>query len=176
MTLKTSIAAILLSALPAMAQHSHSQHGDEGVTETGQAQFASIAQIVRVLRSDSSTEWGKVDIQALRDHLVDMDNVTTRSNVVVQADGRSVLFMVTGDATVAPSIQRMVTAHAPMLAKKTGWSVTPSLIADGATMKITTPESASRKQVIGLGFYGVMTIGAHHQDHHYMIALGKSPH
>nr|WP_187432018.1 hypothetical protein [Roseobacter litoralis] len=31
-------------------------------------------------------------------------------------------------------------------------------------------------QILGLGFFGLMTIGAHHQQHHVMIAAGRSPH
>jgi hypothetical protein len=28
----------------------------------------------------------------------------------------------------------------------------------------------------GLGLFGVLTVGMHHQEHHLMIARGDSPH
>ena len=31
-------------------------------------------------------------------------------------------------------------------------------------------------QIQGLGFFGLMTIGAHHQAHHLMMAKGAAPH
>ncbi|MFV2052365.1 hypothetical protein [Aliiroseovarius sp. YM-037] len=176
MTFITRLALLLLIAAPAQAQHTHGNHGSADVTETGQAQFASIAEIVTVIRDDPSTDWARVDIQALRDHLVDMDNVTTRSMVAVEEADASVIFTITGDAEVAQSIQNMVTAHTPMLAAETGWSVASALVADGAMMTITVSDDEQRHQVLGLGFYGVMTIGAHHQQHHLMIAKGDDPH
>ena len=75
------ICVLLISTTSSIAQHSHGNHGDVGVRETGQAQFAAIAEIAEILRNDASTDWGKVNIQALRDHLVDMHNVTTGSTV-----------------------------------------------------------------------------------------------
>ncbi|NSX53333.1 hypothetical protein HRQ87_00795 [Sulfitobacter sp. 1151] len=132
--------------------------------------------MVAVLRDDPATDWERVDIQALRDHLVDMDNVTTGSAVVADEDGANVIFTITGDADVVASIQNMVTAHSPMLASETGWSVDSALIPYGAKMTITVTDDAERRQLLSLGFYGVMTIGAHHQGHHLMIAMGRSPH
>lgn len=176
MTIMKTIAVLMFSAAPALAQHSHSNHGGLGVVETGQAQFASIAEIVAVLRNDPATDWERVDIQALRDHLIDMDNVTTRSMVTVEKEGNNVVFSITGEADVAASIQNMVSAHSPMLAAETGWSVASASVLNGATMTITATNDAERRQVSGLGFYGVMTIGAHHQGHHMMIAKGQSPH
>ena len=176
MTIIKAIAVVMMSAVPAWAQHSHSSHGGVDVLETGQAQFASIAEIVAVLRNDPDTDWDHVDIQALRDHLVDMDNVTTRSMVAVKEESTRVIFTIAGDADVAASIQNMVIAHSPMLEAETGWSVTSAIVPNGATMTITVTEDAQRSQLLGLGFYGVMTIGAHHQGHHLMIAKGRSPH
>lgn len=57
-------------------------------TEAGQAAFATIAEIVAILTADPATDWAKVDIEALRQHLIDMDNVTLRAAVSVeQAEG-----------------------------------------------------------------------------------------
>ena len=167
---------LTLIATPTWAQHSHTSHGSAEVAETGQSQFAAIAEIVEVLMNDPSTDWASVDVQALRDHLLDMDNVTTRSVVAVTENGSDVVFTVTDQPEVAQSIQAMVTAHSPMLASETGWAVSASTIANGAVLTVTPSGPAQRRQVLGLGFYGLMTIGAHHQQHHLMIAQGHDPH
>ena len=49
--------------------------------QPGQGAFAAIQEIVGILEADSSTDWSKVNIEALRQHLIDMDNVTLRSEV-----------------------------------------------------------------------------------------------
>ena len=167
------LATITVMATSAATQHIH-QSG--AITETGQAQFAAIAEIVAALRADAETDWAHVDIDGLRDHLVDMDNVTTAAKVAQKVDGLSVTFTVTGNSVVAESIERMVLAHSPMLQDSTGWRVAAHRQDDGATMVVDVTSNAELQEVTGLGFFGLMTIGAHHQQHHLMIARGHAPH
>ncbi|GLO68985.1 hypothetical protein MACH17_05020 [Phaeobacter inhibens] len=166
-------AAMMFVASGAMAQHAHTSGSPN---ETGQSQFAAIAEIVTLLRDDPDTDWAQVDIKALRDHLVDMDNVTTRASVERKVDGLSVTFTVTGDDVVESSIRRMVLAHSPMLQGSSDWTVTAGEIDNGASMLVQIGSDEELNQVLGLGFLGLMTIGAHHQQHHLMIATGRSPH
>ena len=166
-------AVMMFAASNAMAQHAHSSGSPN---ETGQSQFAAIAEIVTLLRNNPDTDWAQVDIKALRDHLIDMDNVTTRASVERTVDGLSVTFIVTGDDVVASSIRRMVSAHSPMLQGSSDWTVTAEEIDGGASMLVQTDSEEELNQVLGLGFFGLMTVGAHHQQHHLMIAMGRSPH
>lgn len=156
-----------------MAQHTHTSGSP---SETGQSEFAAIAEIVTLLRDDPNTDWAQVEIKALRDHLVDMDNVTTKASVERTVDGMSVMFMVTGNDLVASSIRRMVLAHSPMLQGTSDWTVTAGEIDNGASMLVQVGSDEELNQVLGLGFFGLMTIGAHHQQHHLMIATGRPPH
>lgn len=166
-------AAMTFVASGAMAQHAHTSGSP---SETGQSQFAAIAEIVTLLRDDPNTDWTQVDIKALRDHLVDMDNVTTGASVERTINGMSVMFMVTGDDVVGSSIRRMLLAHSPMLQGSSDWTVTAGEIDNGASMLVQVGSDEELNQVLGLGFFGLMTIGAHHQHHHLMIATGRSPH
>ena len=166
-------ATMMLMATSAIAQHAHQSSLP---SETGQSQFAAIAEIVTLLRDDPKTDWGQVDIKALRDHLVDMDNVTTKASVERNFEGQSTTFTVTGDKMVAASIQRMVLAHGSMLQETSHRTVRTQEIETGATMTIVVGSQLEMQQVSGLGFFGLMTIGAHHQQHHLMIATGRSPH
>ena len=48
-------------------------------TMPGQEAFGTIQEIVRMLEADPSTDWAKVNIAALREHLIDMNEVTLRA-------------------------------------------------------------------------------------------------
>ncbi len=170
----TLSAIVALFALPAAAQHAH--YGSGGPIETGQSAFAAIAEIVQILSDDPSTDWTEVNIQALRDHLVDMELVTTEANVRTQSGGRIVEFNITGAGDVADAIERMAIAHSPMLEMATGWAVTAEPSSSGATMRIEVETDQELDRVTGLGFFGVMSIGAHHQTHHLQLAMGEDPH
>jgi hypothetical protein len=165
--------ALICAASSSLAQHAHQSMSP---SETGQSQFAAIAEIAALLQGDPKTDWTQVDIKALRDHLVDMDNVTTQASVARSIDELIVTFTVTGDEITAQSIQRMVLAHSPMLQQSTGWIVKAKEQSNGATMEVQVTSQVALNQVLGLGFFGLMTIGAHHQQHHLMIASGRSPH
>ena len=173
--IRTTLCAIVaFIALPAAAQHAH--QGSDGPLETGQSAFAAISEIVQILSDDPGTDWTKVNIQALRDHLVDMELVTTQATVNTQTEGRIVEFRVTGEGIVADAVARMATAHSPMLELATGWTVTAEPSTDGATMRIEVQTEQELARVLGLGFFGVMAIGAHHQAHHIQMASGEDPH
>ena len=166
-------AAMVFVASNAVAQHAHQLNL---TSETGQSQFVAIAEIVSLLRNDPETDWSKVEIKALRDHLVDMDNVTTKALVERTVDELSATFLITGDEVAAASIQRMVLAHSPMLQQSSFWSVLAQEQEGGAKMMIQAISEDAFNQVLGLGLFGLMTIGAHHPQHHLMVATGQSPH
>ena len=50
-------------------------------TMPGQDAFAAIAEIVGILEADPTTDWTKVDIERLRQHLIDMNEVMLRAAV-----------------------------------------------------------------------------------------------
>lgn len=161
-------------AAPALAQHSHSGSGHtmDGPQETGQSGFAALTEIVTFLREDPETDWSMVDITALRRHLVDMDLLTTEAEVDVVHRPEGARFEISGSARVLEAIRAMVPAHAPFLAAETGWDVSTEEIGEGVALTV----DGDAAQIQGLGFFGMMTIGAHHQEHHLMLAKGAAPH
>ena len=173
--LRTTIwtTALMLSTA-ASAQNAHVSGSMP--TETGQATFAAIAEIVSVLNEDAATDWAKVNIDNLRAHLLDMDRVTTGADVRTILGENVVEFAVTGSGATVGSIERMTTAHSSMLVPATGWDVQLAPLENGATMRIEVADPDDVLKVRGLGFFGVMTIGAHHQRHHLQIARGGNPH
>ena len=105
-----------------------------------------------------------------------MDLVTTRTKATVETNDMTVAITVSGQGEAVGAIQRMTMAHAPMLAAETGWEVDVDQTSSGAVLRITVSSEDELARVTGLGFYGLMTIGAHHQAHHLQIALGDDPH
>lgn len=75
-------AIIAASALVFAQNRSHVDHARHvhGIIPSmpGQEAFGTIQEIVRILESDPATDWSKVNIGALREHLIDMDEVTMR--------------------------------------------------------------------------------------------------
>lgn len=174
------IFAALLAASPLQAQHmdhaAHVGHGAQSgaeATETGQAAFAAIQEIVAILEADPHTDWSKVNIGALRAHLVDMENVTMRAKVRPLPIAGGMAFQVTSDdPDVVASIQRMVVAHAAVMNGVNGLRMKASVRPYGAMLGVEGNED----RIKGLGFFGIMATGMHHQAHHLSIARGLNPH
>lgn len=144
--------------------------------ETGQAAFAAIQEIVAMLSANPATDWSRVDIEGLRQHLIDMNNVTLGASVDVKQLGGSMQFSVTGEGPVRESIKRMVMAHAATMNGVDGWKYAAEPTATGAILTVTPPDPAAMVKLSALGFVGMMTLGMHHQEHHWMLATGMQPH
>jgi hypothetical protein len=143
--------------------------------QPGQGAFAAIQEIVEILEADPKTDWSKVDIGALRQHLIDMDNVTLHARVRSAPIDGGIKFAADGDGEVKQSIQRMVMAHAGIMNGVGGWKIAAAETDSGAVMSVVVPARDLNK-LQALGFIGVMTHGMHHQEHHLMIARGEHPH
>ena len=155
--------------------HMGSAVGPTSPGEVGQGAFAAIQEIVAILAADPNTDWSKVDIDALRQHLVDMNAVTLEARVARTPVDGGVRFDATGDSPVAESIRRMVVAHAATMNGWDGWAFVAEPIAGGAALTVKAPPKDAAK-LQGLGFFGVLTLGMHHQMHHLMLARGQNPH
>lgn len=162
-----------------MMMHMHHMAGSNSSNpipaQPGQDAFAAIQEIVGLLEADPSTDWSKVDIDALRAHLVDMNNVILSADDKNENVEGGMRFTITGAGAVRDSIRRMVIAHAGAMDGADGWGLIASEIADGAMLIVRPPASEAAK-LRGLGFFGLMTRGMHHQMHHLMIARGQNPH
>jgi hypothetical protein len=188
------VAAILTALIPAAAfgqiiNHQQMMHGNQpdamagGMMteailprETGQSAFAAIQEVVAMLNANPATDWSKVNIEALRQHLIDMNNVTLGAVVTADQAGDSMRFSISGDGSIQGSIKRMVMAHAATMNGVEGWRFAAEPTSTGAIMTVTPPDSTSMAKLRALGFIGVLTLGMHHQLHHWMLANGMSPH
>lgn len=163
-------AAVLQSY--ASSLHSQSAHMTGQPTETGQAAFAAIAEIVTILNNDPDTDWTRVNIDRLRNHLVDMNALTLNANVeTIEYDG-AIEFVVSGEGATLGAIQAMAPAHSKELTKMPDWSVTAEVTPTGAILRAESDNANELEKISALGFFGLMATGAHHQPHHLGMATG----
>ena len=144
-------------------------------TEQGQSAFAAIEEIVLALDADPNTDWSKVNISGLREHLVDMELVFTDAEVQTTEVENGLRFVVTGAGKTKGSIQRMAFAHSGIMRGVGDWAFSPEEHENGVVLTVTTTADDMDK-LRAIGFFGIMAMGMHHQDHHWMMATGSNPH
>jgi|GEM_PF-394891 len=159
------------------AQHMmHSMDGAYGAgsapQSVGQSGFSAIQEIVAQLQADPSTDWSEADIDALREHLIDMDRIMMNATVGKTELDQGMRYELTGDDLVSASIKRMVPAHAQQMRSELGWDIEVRQQNNGVVLEITSPSDEDVLQIKGLGFAGFMVLGDHHQNHHLHMAKG----
>ncbi len=161
---------------PSMSHNAGHSQG-ELPTQGGQATFAALIEIVGLLEEDAGTDWGAVDINGLRDHLLDMHHLMIDTNATQTViDDRTIRFDIQGSPVSLRSIQRMVPAHAAFIEQSRGWAFVIESKDYGATLTISVEDTEALDKLTALGFYGFMSLDSHHQAHHYQMALGHSSH
>ena len=110
-------------------------------TLSGQDAYAAIAEVVRILETDRNTDWSKVNLEALRQHLIDMNDVTLRSMVKQSSVPGGAAFDVTGEGRTGEAIRRMLTAHAPMLEMLPAYTAVAEPLAGGARLTVRRREA-----------------------------------
>lgn len=187
-TVFLSLAVFLGSSATTLAAEGHTDHAGHSMSQTagetmvhstslptqgGQAAFSTIAEIVALLNQDTNTDWSKVDINRLREHLVDMNELTLNAKVEQSSGMNFVKFIITGQGRTLQAIKAMVPAHAAELNKLGIWHIEVKVENDKAIMQVMSHDKATLAKISALGFFGVMATGAHHQAHHWGMATGK---
>jgi hypothetical protein len=144
-------------------------------TMPGQDAFGAIQEIVQILESDPKTDWSKVNIEALRQHLIDMNEVTLHAIAVQRDLENGIEIAVTGAGRTADAIKRMVPAHVSEL-REIGWHAKTEELPDGVKLTVLASEAQPLTKLKALGFMGIMVQGSHHQPHHLMMATGQFTH
>jgi hypothetical protein len=161
------------------AQHMQMMRGmaGGGAVLPGQDAFGAIAEIVRVLDADPATDWAKVDLERVRQHLIDMHEVVLRSAVKQAAVAGGLAMEITGTGRTEQAIRSMVVPHAAELDRMPSLSAKTEPIASGVRLTVVAKKADDAKTVArirGLGFAGLLTEGAHHQAHHLAMAKGEA--
>jgi hypothetical protein len=155
-------------------QHSH-------VTSTtptmpGQDTFGAMQEIVQILEADPKTDWSKVDLEALRQHLIDMNEVTLRADAALKEIDGGLEIAVTGTRRTLVAVQRMIPAWAQTMNGHQGWTTKAASLQNGELLTVTATDPQEIQHIRGLGFIGLLSSGSHHQPHHLAIAKGEFDH
>jgi hypothetical protein len=161
------------------AQHMRAMHGvgGSGPTMPGQDAFGAIAEVVRILEADPATDWNKVDIERLRQHLIDMSEVMLRSAVNQVPVPGGLAMEVTGMGRTEQAIRAMVVPHASELDRTPSFAARTETIPGGVRLTVIAEKPDDAKviaRIRGLGFAGLIIEGAHHQAHHLAMARGEA--
>jgi len=165
------------------AEHEH-QHHDAAPTATpltapGNDAFEAIQEVVQKLLADPKTDWTRINLEPLRQHLVDMHNFTLNVEVSAQKpiDGGVEFTVKSTTPGAAASLERLFSAHPAILKQESGWDMTATMNKDGGyTARVTGAKPEDAAKIRGLGYIGLVAFGQHHQAHHWQMATGGDPH
>lgn len=158
--------------------HGQYHPGAGGLTQPGQDAFGALAEVVRALEADPDTDWSKVDLERLHQHLIDMNEVVLRAAVKTSPVTGGLTMDITGSGRTAQSIRAMIVPHAAELDRMPAWSAKTEALPDGVRLIVVSrdPSDASTvAKIRGLGFAGLLVQGGHHGPHHLAMAKGELP-
>jgi len=150
-------------------------HNSSPLTKPGNEIFGTIQEVVQKLEADPNTDWSKVNLEALRQHLLDMKAFTEEVSVISKEPISQGI-----QITVQPESQRAVGAlkklfsmHPAMLKQEKGWDMKTVKVDDNWKITCTSETKTEVAKIRALGYIGLLAEGAHHQRHHWMIATGQ---
>lgn len=150
-------------------------HGSTPLSAPGNQIFGAIQETITALEQDPNTNWEQVNLEVLRQHLLDMKAFTEEVEVLEkQPIEQGVELQVkpsTERAKVA--LKRVLSMHSMMLKKEKGWSMESEREKGVWTITCTSTNSNDVPKIRALGYIGLLAAGAHHQHHHWMIATGQ---
>jgi hypothetical protein len=159
-----------------MGSHAGMHGASMTPTMPGQDAFGAIQEVVRTLEADPKTDWSKVDLEALRQHLIDMTEVTVKADAAAQPIEGGLEITITGSGRTLVAIQRMIPAYAQTVNGLNGWTAKAATLPNGELLTVTAIDPKEVQHIRGLGFIGLLVSGSHHQPHHLAMAKGEFDH
>lgn len=172
----TKVSATSHVHTPGMSHDSAMAVSRSTPTRAGQEAFATIGEIVKILEADPRTDWSKVDLESLRQHLIDMDDVTMRAVIRSTDVNGGAAFEVHGTGRVRLAIRRMALSHGATIVPSDGFTWQATETPQGARVTVRAVDARDTTMVArirALGFVGLLTRGDHHTVHHIGIADGS---
>ena len=163
-----------MTGLAAAQQHHMDQSSP--LTMPGNEIFGTIQEVIHKLEANPNTDWSKVNLEALRQHLLDMKAFTEEVEVVDKKPiANGVEIHVRPQTKRAEgALKRLFSIHPKMLKKELGWDMTAKQNGNQLwAITCTTKKSSEVVKIRALGYIGLLAEGSHHQLHHWMIATGQ---
>lgn len=166
-----SVLTLFCFSVATFAQHQmHSQ--STPLTESGNDVFGAIQQVIKQLEQNPNTDWSQVDLEALRQHLLDMKAFTEEVEVLSQTpiDQGIEIHVKPQSEQAVKALTNVLSKHPSMLKSEMGWNMSAIQKDDQWVITCTTEKASEVDKIRGLGYIGLLAAGAHHQLHHWMIA------
>lgn len=141
--------------------------------QIGQGAVGAIQEVVAALLADPTTDWSEVNIERLRQHLVDMDEVMLRAEVEERPIEGGLEMVVGGSEKTVTALQRVVPAHADRIAGFRDWRFEVREVEEKIIVRVESEDAGEVEVIRALGFFGLLASGVHHQDVHLALALGR---
>jgi hypothetical protein len=159
-----------------MGSHAGMHGASATPTMPGQDAFGAIQEVARILDADPKTDWSKVDLEALRQHLIDMNEVTLKADADAKPTDGGLEVTITGAGRTLVAIQRMIPAYAQHINGFKGWTAKAASLPNGELLTVTATDPKEIQHIRGLGFIGLLVSGSMHQPHHLAMAKGEFDH
>lgn len=176
--LLTMTVLLILIGITGTVNGQHEMHhndSDTPLTEPGNDIFGTIQEVVQKLEANPDTDWSQVNLEALRQHLLDMKAFTEEVEVISKREIENGV-----EITVRPNtdragqaLGRLFKMHPTMIKKEKGWDMQATQSEGDWIITCTTDTASEVAKIRALGYIGLLAEGAHHQRHHWMIATGQ---
>ena len=159
-------------------QHHMMQNNSSSLTESGNDIFSTIQEVIDKLENNPDTDWSKVNIEALRQHLLDMNDMAMNVEVINQKSLENGLEVTIQSLTprAEKTLAKVFRVHPIHLKRETSWTMQVVQNKNQFIITTTTEDRNQVKKIIALNYIGLMAYGNHHQPHHWGISTGQSPH
>lgn len=148
------------------------------LNQAGNDVFATIQEVIKKLDNNPATDWSKVNIEALRQHLLDMNDMALHVEIISQKPLKNGLEVTLQPTTnrAAQTLARVFNAHPMHLKRETGWDMQVVKNDQQFVLTTTTEKPEQVQKIIALSYIGLMAYGNHHQPHHWGISTSQNPH
>lgn len=138
--------------------------------------LALLARLLARLEADPTTDWRRVDLEAARQHLADLDRVTLLARVAAEELPGGVALRVSGEdpATVA-AIRRLLPERAARLAEARRWRVATAPAEDGLRVEIKSLDPREAGRIRALGLAALLVAGPLDEAYLLEVARGGPP-
>lgn len=168
--------ATALAAPPAGPPAAAPAGGPAATPPAASAALAALADLVARLEADPATDWRRVDLEAARRHLADLERVTLRAEVAAEDVPGGVVLRVGGEdpATVA-AIQRLLPERAARLGQARRWRVATAALARGLQVEIRSLDPREAGRIRALGLTGLLVAVPLDDAYLLGVARGEPP-
>ncbi|MDZ7657716.1 hypothetical protein [Fodinibius sp.] len=170
------VAVFIIFGITGTAYGQHNMHQNSTpLTEPGNDIFGTIQEVVQKLEANPDTDWSQVNLEALRQHLLDMKAFTEEVEILSkdQIEKGIAITVRPHSERAVQALEKLFSMHPDMIKKEKGWDMNAKQNGNNWMITCTTNNESEVQKIRALGYIGLLSEGAHHQLHHWMIATGK---